>query len=176
MDSQISTFRRCSNTYNRTSGNRIQLILSRIGKIASSHFFYHGSSTDTNPHHDYCPQGLDSWCFYDKAIALGRPPDSHSSHRLYLARYSVELRKEILKVYVDLTFQDLLKRCLKKIQNINESLHSKFWRKCLKMKHVVLLRVRHSALAMTLEHSFGTRQGSLLTDLGLLHEKSLHAC
>ena len=143
-------------------------------RILSS--FYHGSSTDTNPRHEHCPQGLDSWCFFQKAIALGRPPDSHSSHTLYLARLSADLRKEILKVYIDLTSQDLLKRCLKKkTQNSNESLHSKLWRKCLKVKHAGLRRVRHAALATTLEHNFGTRQGSLLTALGLLDEKSLHA-
>ena len=79
-------------------------------------------------------------------------------------------------MYIDLTSQDLLKRCLKKkTQNSNESLHSKLWRKCLKVKHAGLRRVRHVALATTLEHKFATRQGSLLNALGLLHEKSLHA-
>ena len=43
------------------------------------------------------------------------------------------------------------------------------------VKHAGLRRVRYAALAMTLEHNFGTRQGSLMAALGLLNEKALHA-
>lgn len=143
-------------------------------RILSS--YYHGTSTDEDPRHEHCPEGPDSWCFYQKASALGEQPDSHSAHRLYLAGLSVELRREILKVYLDLTSQDLLKRCLKKkTQNSNESLHSKLWRKCLKVKHAGLHRVKYAAHATTLDHNFGSRQGSLITALGLLNEDALHA-
>ena len=136
--------------------------------------FYHASSTDKVPRHEYCPQAPDSWCFYNKAIELGQPPESHSAHKLYLAGISALHRKEILNVYVDLTSQDLLKRCLKKkTQNSNESLHSKLWRKCLKVKHAGLQRVRYAAHVTTLEHNFGTRQGSRLSLLGLLNDKAL---
>ena len=37
------------------------------------------------------------------------------------------------------------------------------------------VRVRYAAFATTLEHNFGTRQGSLMAALGLLNEKALHA-
>ena len=88
----------------------------------------------------------------------------------------VDAPEENMKVYLDLTSQDLLKRCLKKkTQNSNESLHSKLWRKCLKVKHAGLQRVQYAALATTLEHNFGSRQGKLMSALGLLNEEALHA-
>ena len=34
--------------------------------------FYHSISTDDNPQHQYCPEGAESWCKYNKALALLR--------------------------------------------------------------------------------------------------------
>ena len=31
----------------------------------------HCTSTDENPHHELCPEGAESWCFFQKALALG---------------------------------------------------------------------------------------------------------
>ncbi|KAK6195422.1 hypothetical protein SNE40_000858 [Patella caerulea] len=40
--------------------------------------FLHAISTDSAPHHSRCPSGESSWCFYQKALALGETPGSHS--------------------------------------------------------------------------------------------------
>ena len=39
--------------------------------------FEHAISTDDNPQHDRCPVGVDSWCFYQKALATGQEPGPH---------------------------------------------------------------------------------------------------
>jgi len=31
----------------------------------------HCTSTIENPHHELCPEGAESWCFFQKALALG---------------------------------------------------------------------------------------------------------
>ena len=60
---------------------------------------------------------------------------------LYLSGISKELRGEVLRVYLNLTSTELLSRCVKKrTQNPNESLHSKLWRRCLKIKDAKLVR------------------------------------
>lgn len=37
----------------------------------------HCKSTDEKPGHNKCPKGKDSWCFFQRAIAEGRVPESH---------------------------------------------------------------------------------------------------
>lgn len=40
-------------------------------KIAIWAPFYHFSSTDSEPRHNLCPNGCDSWCGYKRALATG---------------------------------------------------------------------------------------------------------
>ena len=40
--------------------------------------FYHSISTDDNPQHQYCPEGTQSWCKYNKALALLQDVPPHS--------------------------------------------------------------------------------------------------
>ena len=37
----------------------------------------HCSSTDTDPHHDLCPEGETPWCFFNRAKAMGLQPGKH---------------------------------------------------------------------------------------------------
>ena len=39
--------------------------------------FFHAVSTDEEPHHTHCPEGADSWCLYQRALAKGEEPGSH---------------------------------------------------------------------------------------------------
>ena len=39
--------------------------------------FFHAALTDEEPHHTYCPEGPDSWCFYQKGLAKGEELGSH---------------------------------------------------------------------------------------------------
>ena len=97
--------------------------------------FYHGISTDDVPQHDRCPQGKDSWCFYQKALALDDEPGAHRDN--VGTPLSVEVAEHVADVYARLSHEDLLRRCLRGVtQNANESLHAKVWRKCPKIGFV----------------------------------------
>lgn len=88
--------------------------------------FYHCSSTDSDPRHGFCPLGKDSWCFFQRARAEGRSA-SHKDMKVKFILPNKE-RAKVLKIYQELTEDNLLSRCLLgKTQNPNESLHSKIW-------------------------------------------------
>lgn len=40
--------------------------------------FYHSISTDSQPDHQYCPSRPDSWCKYNRALAVGDPLPEHN--------------------------------------------------------------------------------------------------
>ena len=57
----------------------------------------------------------------------------------------------------------LMKRCSKKVtQNLNESVHSKLWRKVLKFKKHTKPRYKFACVMVVMEHNFGHEKGSLL--------------
>lgn len=88
----------------------------------------HCSSTDSSPNHSKCPKSKDSWCFYNKAIAHGKVPPSHTTMRVVLKHTTVDYMKPI---YILLTSTELLSRCTRGLtQNANEAVHSVIWRKC----------------------------------------------
>ena len=93
--------------------------------------FQHCTSTDDEPQHAQCPAGLDSWCFYQRTLARGDTPLSHTENvSSYLGNGVAEHVKE---VYTRLSDEELLPRCLgRKTQNANESLHSMLWNRCPK--------------------------------------------
>ena len=131
--------------------------------------YYHATSTDAEPRHTHCDT---SFCWVKQAVRDGTRPVSHSKKDLYLAHLSLELRKGIFQVYIELMRPDLLKRCLqKRTQNANESLHSKLWRRCLKVKDCKLDRVRFCAWDTVLMHNFRAARGSLLARFGLSPEE-----
>ena len=80
----------------------------------------HKSSTDTNPQHDSCPPGDDSWCTWQKAKAQGKL--AKYSHKPAL---SDDVLSEITPVYEDLSSENLLQRCIGGFtQNNNENLNA----------------------------------------------------
>ena len=102
--------------------------------------FFHAASTDEEPHHNHCPIGRNSWCFFQRALAKGEEPGYHRDKvGTPLAK---DVAEKVKEVYVRLGHPDLLDRCLQgKTQNANESLHSKVWLKCPKTGFVGLMRV-----------------------------------
>ncbi|KAK4305330.1 hypothetical protein Pmani_022772 [Petrolisthes manimaculis] len=77
----------------------------------------------------------------------------HSTKPGYFSKIPSKHRGAILKVYTDLTNEDLLKRCLKgRTQNANESLHSKLWMKVAKHKFAGISRVNFISQVVILEH------------------------
>ena len=127
--------------------------------------YAHARSKDAVPRHQSCSPGADSWCLVKRAEAAGEFPSSHETKKLYLSGVSPDF---LAKVFADLTETSLLSRCLRKeTQNRNQSLHSKLWRKCLKIKFVYLQHTKFAASVSALEHNLGYN-GNVLFRLGLI--------
>lgn len=100
---------------------------------------FHCNSTDSDTQHGACPDGINSWCFYNKAIAERRTPQSHN---IMSVRLSASIVEKIIPIYERLSSYDQFMRCVRaKTQNVNESLHSLIWRKCPKEVFVSKKRI-----------------------------------
>ena len=136
--------------------NKNRTVKEMQGAVWSS--YYHLISNNQQHYHQLCPQGQDSWCFYRRAIALELPESAkdHDKKKLFLAKILKEKLEYIKSVYRDLGNPNLFKRCLKgATQKPNESLHSKVWGKCHKIKFYSRLRVSILVQHSALEHNFG---------------------
>ena len=90
----------------------------------------HLSSTDDNPQHHLCPEGPDSWCKFQKALAKKEP---YTHEHPPIPEAIVQLLKP---VYARLGARGLLEKCVNGYtQNANESLHSVVWKHCPKVLH-----------------------------------------
>ena len=93
---------------------------------------HHYSSTDTKKMHQNCPTGADSWCAWQKAKAEG----THTKYKHPSPLISPDIKKHLLPIYVNLSRDELLTRCLGgHTQNSNESLNSTVWRMAPKHLH-----------------------------------------
>ncbi|KAK7105461.1 hypothetical protein V1264_016833 [Littorina saxatilis] len=105
---------------------------------------WHSMSADDQPHHRQCPQGADSWCFYQKALASGEQPGSHKDHpsSTYL---SPEVAETMIPVYRRMADECLLKRLVHGgTQNTNECLNNMIWTRCPKTSFMGLRHVEGS--------------------------------
>ncbi|GFV85141.1 uncharacterized protein TNCV_4171941 [Trichonephila clavipes] len=101
-------------------------------KSAIEATLYHCSSTDAKPKHNKCPNGKLSWCFFKRALAKEKSPESHSVMKTKLTEEAVA---KIRPVYQRLASNEILSRCTSgKNQNANVSLHSVIWSHCPKKK------------------------------------------
>ena len=128
--------------------------------------FLHALSTDEDPHHDRCPAGASSWCFFRRAVAKGERPGPHKDNvHTPLTR---EVGRFVKPVYVRLGDESLLRRCLRgKTHNPNQSLHSVIWRKCLKTDFLGKLRVEAGAAIAVSEFNQGTEKSVSETTIAL---------
>ena len=118
--------------------------------------FYHVSST--NPQHDRCPQGKDSWCFY-QALAEGKQPGDQKSNVKY--KLSPEVAAQVQAVNLRLIRRDLLSRCPRSAtHNPNESLHAKMWAKFPKTSFAGLQRVLLAICLAVAEFNSGVNSGA----------------
>lgn len=94
--------------------------------------FYHRQSTDEKPCHMYCPPGESSWCSFNKAEAI-------NASFLHRPAFPEPATETIRPIYVDLSKEDLLKKCLHgRTQNPNESVNNCIWKKIPKIDFVSL--------------------------------------
>ncbi|XP_032687666.1 uncharacterized protein LOC116851889 [Odontomachus brunneus] len=83
---------------------------------------YHKSSSDDNPKHDYCPEGPNSWCTWQRAKAVRQ---SDYTHKTPLPDVVIDA---ITPIYKDLSDKRLLEKCLGGFtQNNNESFNNMIW-------------------------------------------------
>ena len=73
--------------------------------------FYHHASSDANPQHDLCPEGPQSWCFFNRAIADGRGSKNHVEQKLFFRDLSNVTVAQIKGIYEDLTSDEILTQC-----------------------------------------------------------------
>lgn len=85
---------------------------------------YHKRSSDENPDHDLCPEGVRSWCTWQRAKATGKLQGY--KHKQPLPKNVVDA---IIPVYTDLSKAELLERCIGGFtQNCNESFNALIWK------------------------------------------------
>ncbi|XP_044580501.1 uncharacterized protein LOC123262383 [Cotesia glomerata] len=126
--------------------------------------YFHMISTDDNPQHDKCPKGVDSWCKWNEAKALGTEPPKHPTP------LHPDVQKAIFPIYQDLSRVDLLERCLGgHTQNANESFNSTIWRMAPKHLHSGLKTIEIAAyLAACLFNEGSSSILLVMNELGLI--------
>ncbi|KAH7963500.1 hypothetical protein HPB52_021267 [Rhipicephalus sanguineus] len=93
----------------------------------------HMSSTDDAPKHDLCPEGVQSWCSYNRAVAKGEKPPLHKNS---LPDFVCDALQPVFK---RLSEEALLDRCSDGMtQNASESSHSVIWDQNKKLKEKLL--------------------------------------
>ena len=139
-------------------------------KLAVMGGIFHMASTDSNPQHKYCPEGSESYCSYNRAIANEAPPPKHNP------TFSNEVLKEIFPTVKRLTEPDLLKRCGKMLtQNANESYNAGVWRRAPKTEFRSMMNIETAVALATLSFNCGpygiTR---VMEELGLRYSPNLN--
>ncbi|KYN11371.1 hypothetical protein ALC57_16474 [Trachymyrmex cornetzi] len=109
--------------------------------------YYHLISTDEKPQHSYCPEGLDSWCKYQKCKA-------ENKEETFIHPPAFNKDTAILKpIYEELSSDDLLKRCLdRNTQNNNEAFNHCVWN--LAPKHIFIGQKTLEIAAWTAAYTF----------------------
>jgi hypothetical protein len=112
--------------------------------------YWHCSSTDQEPHHQLCPAGNSSWCFFNAAAAKGEQPPPHKDK--LGTPISQDVARAILPVYERMTNPTLLGRLTHgRTQNANECINSQIWARCPKTVFVGFERVS-AAVASAVSH------------------------
>ena len=126
-------------------------------------------------YHEFCSI---TWCHYQQFVAHSPPEryirltDRNKACKLvpwtggYYAGLDLEYPgafKDVQDIFENIGCITLMKRCAKKVtQNLNESLHSKLWRRVLKFKKHGKKRYKFACFMTVLVHNFGHEKGSLL--------------
>ena len=111
---------------------------------------YHMISTDNEPKHNLCLAGVNSWCFYQRAIALNEVPRKHNP------TIKADVVPFIMPIVDRLTQPELLKRCAAmQTQNANESFNSLIWARCSKTEFASRRSIETAVALSVLHFNFG---------------------
>ncbi|ROT77206.1 hypothetical protein C7M84_004156 [Penaeus vannamei] len=138
-DGDASTYNAIKDTYGRSSVVK-EMCANHVAHVFSPH------------HHDFSPPGEGSWVEYQKALARGEDPSRAIQEPGIFSTFPLDARKE---------------KCQKgHTQNANESLHSKLWSKVAKHEYHGHKRIVFLGRVTTLDHNFGSEEGSWLRSPG----------
>ena len=131
----------------------------------------HCMSTDENTHHLRCPQGEDSWCFFNRAVARGETPAQRK------CRLNYDDARAIRPVYERMSDPALLKRVQQgKTQNANEALNGTIWIRCPKTGFIGMNRLMTGVASAVSHFNQGTSHLSqVMTHLDIVHPIILQA-
>lgn len=111
--------------------------------------YFHESSTDKNPQHHLCPTGPQSWCKFNKSVAL----NTSYTHKKTMP---AEVWALIKPIFISLSEDSLLERCLGGFtQNSNECLNSKIWKLAPKKTFSGFQTVRAAVALATISFNEG---------------------
>ena len=117
----------------------------------------HCMSTDESPHHNRCPPGEESWCFYQRAQAAGQHPPPHADN--INTPLSGAVAEKMVPVYRRMSDPALLNRLRHgKTQNPNESLNNLVWVHCPKTVFVGHSRVKSAVATAVTKFNLGASQ------------------
>ena len=124
--------------------------------------FYSTSSTDTDPKHHLCPQGVFSWCGWQRDLACHT---STYEHKEYLSPTVVEI---IQPLFDRLSSYAVLETAVAgQTKNANESLHHVLWQRCPKEGFAGLATVESAAAMVAVEFKRGaTALGEIIQEMG----------
>lgn len=144
-----------------------------VNKMKTAIFasLHHCMSSDNKPQHQKCPFGKNSWCFYNKAVALGTKIPEHSKMKTTLSENVVA---KVLPVYQRLACSELLEKCSSgKTQNSNESLHSVIWKFCSKDVFTSKNRLEIAAVSAVSRFNMGCEASLSLTKAEIIRGPSV---
>ena len=125
--------------------NAIQNNLGNIDDMKSAVWatLHHSMSTDAQPQHEYCPKDINSWCFYQAALAADPSDEPKHDDNPCRTALSPDIAQKIVPIYKRMSDENLLKRMLHgKTQNQNESFNATIWLRCPKTSFMGMRRVR----------------------------------
>ena len=154
---------------------KIQRIQNYYGKAIKDHshdvnlckkrimaILFHLSSTDDLPKHVHCPDGANSWCFWQRAKANGDVPGPHKDHDTL----PPHIGSRLVPIFQRLSDEKLIQRCSrKKTQNPNESLHQLIWKICPKSTYVGRRTLKTAVALAACQFSMGATFKVLLFNL-----------
>ncbi|XP_077256704.1 uncharacterized protein LOC143894388 [Temnothorax americanus] len=87
--------------------------------------YYHYCSTDENPQHEKCPNGPESWCSWQRAVAANKLAAFKHDYQ----PFPQDVIEALHPIYTDLSNKKLLERCVGGFtQNSNESYNQLIWK------------------------------------------------
>lgn len=116
--------------------------------------FNHIFSSKENQRHGLCPKGEDSWCYFQRTIAMGKEREKIEFKRSStVSNLDAESERKIKAVYEALSEKELFERCVRGLtQNANESFHSKIWNRAHKTKFAIINIPIHNNFALLLKN------------------------